>query len=104
MQSINPKGKAQSTESSGDSKAKAIEDELLQDPPKGNLDKMRVLRSRLKRLSSKLPDRVIGSLAGIQQTPGGVDLQQVGSSEMSVCWRCSHALLGAAKELLRTFR
>lgn len=83
MQSISPKGKAQSTDSAGDSQSQAVEDELLQDPPKGNLDKMRVLRSRLKRLSSKLPDRVIGSAAGVQQTPGGgpegVDLQQVGS-------------------------
>lgn len=84
MQSMNPKGKAQSKESNGDSQAKAIEDELLQHPPKGDLDKMRVLRSRLKRLSSKLPDRVIGSSAGAKQTPaggpGGEDLQQVGSS------------------------
>lgn len=84
MQSTNSKGKAQSKESTGDSQAKAVEDELLQDPPKGDLDKMRVLRSRLKRLSSKLPDRVIGSLAGVKQTPaggdGGKDLQQVGLS------------------------
>ena len=84
MQGMNSKGKTESTESNGDSQAKALEDELLQDPPKGNLDKMRVLRSRLKRLSSKLPDRVVGSSTGIKQTPAGgpegPDLHQVGSS------------------------
>lgn len=87
MQTMKPQGKAHSTELSSDSQAKAIEDELLQDPPKGNLDKMRVLRSRLKRLSSKVPDRVLGSSTGVKQTPAGgpegPDLQQVGSSPLS---------------------
>lgn len=76
------KAKAQSEASEGDSQAEALEDELLQSPPKGNLDKMRVLRSRLKRLSSKLPDRVIGSPGGTQQTParGAEGAEQVSPS------------------------
>ena len=87
VQSMKLQGKTQSAELSSDSQAKAIEDELLQDPPKGNLDKMRVLRSRLKRLSSKVPDRVLGSSTGVMQTPAGgpegPDQQPVGSSSLS---------------------
>lgn len=95
------KPKAQSTASDEDSQAEALEDELLQSPPKGNLDKMRVLRSRLKRLSRKLPDRVIGSPGGTQQTPaGGTEgPEQVGPS-LPCQDVCSHACVRHNKALL----
>ena len=96
------KAKAGSGGTSGDSQAEALENELLQEPPKGKLDKMRVLRSRLKRLSSKLPDRVSSSPAGDNLTPeggaGGLDSQQVGFIIPPAMPRClSSAAAGAER-------
>ena len=44
--------KAEGTSSS--QPAAELEEELLQNPPKGSVDKLRVLRSRLKRLSGNI--------------------------------------------------
>ena len=53
------------------STADALEAELLLSPPKGNLDRMRVLRSRLKRLSSSLPESSIAGPSSSRQSPTG---------------------------------
>lgn len=71
VQSSKPKGKSQGAGSGAKPSAAAeLEEELLQSAPKGDQDKMRVLRSRLKRLSSNLPESSIGS-AGSKQSPQG---------------------------------
>ena len=68
MQSLKPKGKVQGAGSGAvHSPAAELEEELIQSAPKGDQDKMRVLRSRLKRLSSNLPDLGIGA-AGSKQS------------------------------------
>lgn len=69
VQSWKPKGKGGGS-GAMHSPAAELEEELLQSAPKGNQDKLRVLRSRLKRLSSNLPDRSMGS-AGSKQIPQG---------------------------------
>lgn len=49
--------KAESASGSTSQTAAAdLEEELLQNPPKGSADKLRVLRSRLKRLNNKIKE------------------------------------------------
>ena len=84
MQSLKPKGKVQGAGSGAvHSPAAELEEELIQSAPKGNQDKMRVLRSRLKRLSSNLPDLGIGAAGSKQSPQGGAQGEPQGASEES---------------------
>ncbi len=51
-----PAADAESEPESTATTAQDLEDELLTNPPKGSVDKLRVLRARMKRLNGKIKE------------------------------------------------
>ena len=64
-----------------------VMNELLQSPPKGNADKMRVLRVILKLWSSSLPANTVG-------IPSSGSLNSQGSQDTEVCSFVDHYSMG----------